>query len=60
MKRIKAIYDNEYGCEERQPDEKLKYIVVLADENGNEEEIIVEDEYLTEMGLDEGSLWPEE
>lgn len=57
MKRIKAIYDNDYGCEERSPDEKLKYIVIITDDLGNEEELLVEDEYLRSNNLDVGSQW---
>ena len=57
MKRIIAIYENDYGCEERSEDESLKYLVVLQDEDGNEEEILAEDKYLTDNSLDVGSVW---
>ena len=32
MKRIKQIFDGEYGCEERTADEKAKVLVILEDE----------------------------
>ena len=48
MKRIKQIFDGEYGCEERTADEKAKVLVIL-----------VEDDWLRAQGLEEGSAWPE-
>lgn len=36
MKRIKQIFDGEYGCEERTADEKAKVLVILEDETGQE------------------------
>ncbi|MCR5255182.1 MAG: hypothetical protein K6D96_04550 [Acetatifactor sp.] len=57
---IKQIFDGDYGCEERKPGEKAKVSVTLVDEEGNEKFISVEDEWLTEKGLDVGDRWPEE
>ena len=34
MKRIKQIFDGEYGCEERTADEKAKVLVILENETG--------------------------
>lgn len=57
MKIIKGIYDNDYGCEEHDDNEKFKYYVLLTDEQGNEEYLLVEDDYLKENNLDVGSIW---
>ncbi len=32
MWKLKQIFDGEYGCEERQPGEKEKCLVILANE----------------------------
>lgn len=58
MWKIKQIFDGEYGCEERQPGEKQKCLVILKDETGAKRQLGVEDEWLTAQGLDEGSIWP--
>ena len=59
MWKIKSILEANFGCEERQPDEKLKCLVCLENEDGKIRELEVEDEWLYEQGLDEGSVWPE-
>lgn len=35
MWKLKQIFDGEYGCEERQPGEKEKCLVILANEEVN-------------------------
>ena len=57
---VKQIVEDDFGCEERQPGEKLKCIVVLVNNWGEKKQIKVEDEYLKEKGIREGSVWPEE
>lgn len=57
---IRQIFDGDYGCEERLPGESPKVSVTLVDENGVEKYVSVEDNWLTERGLTEGSLWPED
>ena len=42
MKRIKQIFDGEYGCEERTADEKAKVLVILEDETGQESSLSVD------------------
>lgn len=59
MKKIKQIFDGEYGCEERAADEKVKVLVILEDENGRKSSLSVADDWLREQGLEEGSVWPE-
>ncbi len=54
MWKIKQIAEADFGCEERLPGEKLK---CLVNENGETRRLEVEDEWLTEQGLDEGSTW---
>lgn len=55
MKRIKQIFDGEYGCEERTADEKAKVLVILENETGQESSLSVEDDWLRAQGLEEGS-----
>ena len=59
MWKIKQIFDGDYGCEERQPGEKLKVSVILENQNEEERIISIEDEWLLERGLDIGDIWPE-
>ena len=58
MKR-KKIFDGDYGCEELQSGQKPKVSVTLVDDAGNEKTVSVEDDWLTECGLDVDSEWPE-
>ena len=58
--RVKRIQEDDFGCEERPDDAKVKVLVTLGDENGQERQIRVEDEWLYAKGIDEGSCWPEE
>ncbi|WP_294785956.1 hypothetical protein [uncultured Eubacterium sp.] len=57
MWKIKQIAEADFGCEERLPGEKLKCLVILENENGETRRLEVEDEWLTELGLDEDSTW---
>lgn len=57
--KVLQIQEADYGCEERQPDEKTKVIVTLQNESGGQKELTVEDEWLYEHGIDEGSTWPD-
>ena len=56
---VKRIQEDDFGCEERPDDAKVKVLVTLADENGQERLIRVEDDWLYAHGIDEGSSWPE-
>ncbi len=58
MWTIKQIFDGDYGCEELKPGEKPKVSVTLENEAGEVYYVSVEDEWLTENGLDVGSRWP--
>ena len=58
--RVKNIQEGDYGCEERQDDEKIKVIVTLENESGELRQLMAEDDWLYEKGIDEGDLWPEE
>ena len=60
MWKIRHIFDGNYGCEGRLPGQAPKVSVTLADEDGNERYVSVEDAWLTERGLDVGDIWPEE
>ena len=51
---VKRIQEDDFGCEERPDDAKT----TLADENGQERLIRVDDEWLYKNGIDEGSCWP--
>lgn len=54
---IKQIFDGDFGCEELASGEKVKVTVILINEEGQTRSLSVEDEWLTEHGLDEGSVW---
>ena len=54
MWKIRQIFDGEYGCEERMPGEEMKCLVVLENEECLTKEV------MTENGLNEGDIWPEQ
>ena len=56
---VKRIQDADYGCEERLEGEKTKVIVTLVDTAGRQRELMAEDDWLYENGIDEGCSWPE-
>lgn len=56
---IKNIFERDYGCEERQPGEKLKVLVELESDTGKKKTIEAYDEFLTWNGIDVGSVWEE-
>jgi hypothetical protein len=57
---VNRIQEADYGCEERPEGEKTKVIVTLTDAAGRSRELLVEDQWLYENGIDGGSLWPEQ
>ena len=57
---IKHIYESDFGCEERMPNEPLTVLVVLESDAGETLQVEVSDNWLTLMGMDEGDEWPEE
>ena len=57
MWKIKQIFDGDYGCEELAPGQSPRVSVTLVNEAGEERYVSVEDRWLTEQGLDEGSVW---
>ena len=60
MWKIKQIFDGDYGCEELAPGQTPRVSVTVINEQQDEKYISVEDRWLTEQGLDEGDIWPEE
>lgn len=60
MWKIIQIFDGEYGCEELVSGTKPKVSVTLENEVHEKKYISVEDDWLIENNLDEGSVWPEE
>lgn len=54
MWKIKHIFDGDYGCEERNPNEAPKVSVTLINEDNEAKIISVEDQWLTDNNLDEG------
>ena len=60
MWKIIQIFDGEYGCEELLSGAKPKVSVTLENEANEQKYVSVEDEWLIENHLDEGSIWPEE
>lgn len=57
MLRVSKIYDDDYGCEERLPNQPKMAIVYLTDDKGDETMVKVPEEYLEEKGITEGSIW---
>ena len=53
---IKHIFDGDYGCEELQPGEKAKVSVTLVNEKGETKVLSVEDQWLLDKNLSEGSI----
>ena len=47
MWKLKQIFDGEYGCEERQPGEKEKCLVILANEEGEEKTFEANEDWLS-------------
>ena len=58
MQIIKHIYDDDYGCEEKNENEPVFVIVGLENENGETEEIRVPEDYLNKNSLTVGSPFP--
>lgn len=56
MWKILNIFDGDYGCEELKEGESPKVTVTLEDEDGNRRFFSVEDGFLYEKGLEEGSV----
>lgn len=59
MWKVKRILEGDYGCEERMPGEPKNVIVYLIDEDDNEKQELVDDDWLYENDIVEGSDWPE-
>jgi hypothetical protein len=57
---VKRIQEDDFGCEERPDDVKVKVLVTLVNENGQKRLVRVDDDWLYANGIDEGSSWPEQ
>ncbi len=57
MWTVSAIFEDDYGCEERLPGERLKCIVELTDDLGEKRVVKAYEEYLTWNKIDVGSTW---
>ena len=57
MKTVTAIFEDDYGCEDRADDAPLTVLVELTDENGNKSVVRAEDGYLRINGIGIGSAW---
>ena len=57
MLTVSRIYDDDYGCEEREPNAPKMAIVYLKDEDGNEKELEVSEDFLAENKIEEGNIW---
>ena len=55
MWKVTHIYDDDYGCEERMPGDK-KAILYVVDDDGLEKQIKVDEDYLAEQFILEGSI----
>ncbi len=56
MFTVSRIFDDDYGCEERDFGEAGMAIVILKDKFGEEREIKVADDFLIQNGIEEGSV----
>ena len=52
--RITAIYEDDYGCEERGPEQETQVLVVLWDGSGLEQTIRQADAWLLAQDINEG------
>ena len=58
---IKHIFDGDYGCEELQPGVKSQGIGYISKcKKGETKVLSVEDQWLLDKNLSEGSIWPEQ
>ena len=55
MWKVTHIYDDDYGCEERMPGDKKKAILYVVNDDGLEKQIRVDEDYLAEHFILEGS-----
>ena len=59
MWKIKHIFDGNYGCEEASEEQTGELSLTFINEKEEERYVSVTDAWMTEKGLDEGSIWPE-
>ncbi len=59
MWKIKHIFDGEYGCEELEPGANPQVSVTLVNDKGETKILSVEDQWLIQNDLSEGSRWPD-
>lgn len=55
-KVIRIEEDMDFGCEERQPGERLMSVVILESEDGREISLKYDDERLYERDINEGDI----
>lgn len=55
MWKVTHIYDDDYGCEERMPGDKKMAILYVVNDDGAEKQIKVDEDYLAEHFILEGS-----
>ncbi|WP_026658207.1 hypothetical protein [Butyrivibrio sp. AC2005] len=59
MWKIKHIFDGDFGCEELMPGKEPKLSITLISDDGKVKYVQATNSWLTEKGLDVGSIWPE-
>ena len=57
MWKVQKILEGDYGCEELMPGESKKAVVYLVNNNGDEQQILADDDWLYENDIVEGSEW---
>ncbi|MCQ2541346.1 MAG: hypothetical protein MJ112_03510 [Lachnospiraceae bacterium] len=57
MWKVQKILEGDYGCEELMPGESKKAVVYLVNNNGEEKQILADDDWLYENDIVEGSEW---
>ena len=56
MWKVTHIYDDDFGCEGRMPGDKKKAILYIVNDDGVEKQIKVDEDYLAEHFIFEGSI----
>lgn len=57
MWKVKKILEGDYGCEELMPGESRKAVVYLVSDEGEEMQLLIDDDWLYEKDVVEGSIW---
>lgn len=57
MWKVTKILEGDYGCEELMPGESRKAVVYLISDEGQETQLLADDDWLYENDIVEGTIW---